>query len=38
MGGGEKTMQAQINQLMYLTKIQAGFIKDQAEDFHSSLL
>jgi hypothetical protein len=34
----KKTMQAQINQLMYQTKIQAGFIKGQAEEFHSSLL
>jgi hypothetical protein len=33
-----KAMQAQISQLMYQTNIQASFIKDQAEEFHASLL
>jgi hypothetical protein len=31
-------MQAQISQLMYQKNIQAGFIKEQAEEFHASQL
>jgi flagellar biosynthesis/type III secretory pathway protein FliH len=34
----KKTMQAQMNQLMYQMKIQVGFIKDQTEEFQASLL
>jgi hypothetical protein len=34
----KKAMQAQISQLQYQMNIQASFIKDQAEEFHASLL